>query len=180
MRLRETSTPSKAGRPLSGPCYPRTSAAVIDHPQPPPTPPPPRCAFDPKFAFPSLGLHLLLPADRGHRRGTRQSGSATRALAALRSGSMHSSPHVRLQQQQPQTSQKRRQCNCKRSGCLKLYCECFASGVYCDSDYCNCSTCFNNRVRYFYVHYRSILLTGSAFVAAGKRGSAKGGDRINA
>jgi len=27
--------------------------------------------------------------------------------------------------------EKRKLCNCKRSNCLKLYCECFASGVYC-------------------------------------------------
>ena len=38
---------------------------------------------------------------------------------------------------------KRRQCNCKRSNCLKLYCECFASGIYCASS-CNCVQCNNN------------------------------------
>jgi len=36
-----------------------------------------------------------------------------------------------------------KQCNCKRSNCLKLYCECFAAGIYCRSD-CNCVSCFNN------------------------------------
>ena len=34
-------------------------------------------------------------------------------------------------------------CNCKNSRCLKLYCECFASGRYCD--HCNCQNCCNNR-----------------------------------
>ncbi|VVB11227.1 unnamed protein product [Arabis nemorensis] len=38
--------------------------------------------------------------------------------------------------------QKKKQCNCKHSRCLKLYCECFASGTYCDG--CNCNNCFNN------------------------------------
>ena len=37
---------------------------------------------------------------------------------------------------------KKRQCNCKNSRCLKLYCECFASGEYCDG--CNCQGCCNN------------------------------------
>ncbi|CAL0332522.1 unnamed protein product [Lupinus luteus] len=40
------------------------------------------------------------------------------------------------------TPKKKRQCNCKHSKCLKLYCECFASGIYCDG--CNCVNCFNN------------------------------------
>uniref|UniRef100_A0A1J3GTG6 Protein tesmin/TSO1-like CXC 6 n=3 Tax=Noccaea caerulescens TaxID=107243 RepID=A0A1J3GTG6_NOCCA len=40
------------------------------------------------------------------------------------------------------TPQKKKQCNCKHSRCLKLYCECFASGAYCDG--CNCVNCFNN------------------------------------
>ena len=28
--------------------------------------------------------------------------------------------------------QAKKHCNCKNSRCLKLYCECFASGRYCD------------------------------------------------
>ncbi|KAK7314464.1 hypothetical protein VNO77_32988 [Canavalia gladiata] len=40
------------------------------------------------------------------------------------------------------TPKKQKQCNCKHSKCLKLYCECFASGIYCDG--CNCVNCFNN------------------------------------
>jgi len=37
----------------------------------------------------------------------------------------------------------KKQCNCKNSQCLKLYCECFASGRYCDG--CNCQNCCNNK-----------------------------------
>jgi hypothetical protein len=33
-------------------------------------------------------------------------------------------------------------CNCKKSKCLKLYCECFAGLRYCQA--CNCSDCNNN------------------------------------
>ncbi|KAK1365377.1 CRC domain-containing protein [Heracleum sosnowskyi] len=40
------------------------------------------------------------------------------------------------------TPKKQKQCNCKHSRCLKLYCECFASGIYCDG--CNCVNCHNN------------------------------------
>ncbi|KAL3500551.1 hypothetical protein ACH5RR_039644 [Cinchona calisaya] len=36
---------------------------------------------------------------------------------------------------------KQKQCNCKNSRCLKLYCECFASGIYCKG--CNCTKCNN-------------------------------------
>ena len=42
-----------------------------------------------------------------------------------------------------QPGQERRgQCNCRNSRCLKLYCECFASGQYCLG--CNCQSCHNN------------------------------------
>lgn len=34
------------------------------------------------------------------------------------------------------------ECNCKKSRCLKLYCECFAKGLICGVD-CNCSDCHN-------------------------------------
>ncbi|XP_008789327.1 protein tesmin/TSO1-like CXC 5 [Phoenix dactylifera] len=40
------------------------------------------------------------------------------------------------------TPTRKKNCNCKHSRCLKLYCECFASGVYCDG--CNCANCCNN------------------------------------
>lgn len=55
------------------------------------------------------------------------------------------SPWGRLPQhrqgRQP-ASEKRGQCNCRNSRCLKLYCECFASGQYCFG--CNCQGCHNN------------------------------------
>ncbi|XP_020535283.1 protein tesmin/TSO1-like CXC 3 isoform X3 [Jatropha curcas] len=57
-----------------------------------------------------------------------------------------------LYQASPKQSRKRtkpvddsegcRRCNCKRSKCLKLYCECFAAGVYCVRS-CTCENCFN-------------------------------------
>ncbi|PPD67451.1 hypothetical protein GOBAR_DD35669 [Gossypium barbadense] len=40
------------------------------------------------------------------------------------------------------TPKKQKQCNCKNSRCLKLYCECFSSGFYCNG--CNCLNCQNN------------------------------------
>lgn len=33
-------------------------------------------------------------------------------------------------------------CNCKKSRCLKLYCDCFAAGSYCGAG-CNCCNCLN-------------------------------------
>ncbi|GAB4835984.1 hypothetical protein Ancab_000903 [Ancistrocladus abbreviatus] len=38
-----------------------------------------------------------------------------------------------------------KRCNCKRSKCLKLYCECFAAGLYC-AEPCSCQGCFNKPV----------------------------------
>ena len=37
---------------------------------------------------------------------------------------------------------QKKNCNCKNSRCLKLYCECFSSGEYCKN--CNCNGCCNN------------------------------------
>ncbi|KAH9688065.1 hypothetical protein KPL70_015000 [Citrus sinensis] len=38
-----------------------------------------------------------------------------------------------------------KRCNCKRSKCLKLYCECFAAGLYCIEP-CLCLDCFNKPI----------------------------------
>jgi hypothetical protein len=41
----------------------------------------------------------------------------------------------------PRAMNKQACCNCKKSGCLKLYCECFSSRTYCFG--CNCVNCLN-------------------------------------
>ncbi|XP_020889008.1 protein tesmin/TSO1-like CXC 8 isoform X1 [Arabidopsis lyrata subsp. lyrata] len=40
----------------------------------------------------------------------------------------------------------RKRCRCKQSKCLKLYCDCFASGVLCTD--CDCVDCHNNSDNY--------------------------------
>lgn len=39
-------------------------------------------------------------------------------------------------------NRQRKPCNCTKSQCLKLYCDCFANGEFCSQ--CNCSNCYNN------------------------------------
>ncbi|RCV27454.1 hypothetical protein SETIT_5G326500v2 [Setaria italica] len=51
-------------------------------------------------------------------------------------------PRPRLYEGKDATPTKKKCCNCRNSRCLKLYCECFASGAHCDG--CNCTNCFNN------------------------------------
>lgn len=46
-----------------------------------------------------------------------------------------------------------KRCNCKKSKCLKLYCECFAAGVYCVEP-CSCQGCFNKPI-----HEDTVLAT---------------------
>ncbi|XP_052207866.1 protein tesmin/TSO1-like CXC 3 isoform X2 [Diospyros lotus] len=46
-----------------------------------------------------------------------------------------------------------KRCNCKKSKCLKLYCECFAAGVYCVEP-CSCQDCFNKLI-----HEDTVLAT---------------------
>lgn len=38
---------------------------------------------------------------------------------------------------------KKRRCNCTKSQCLKLYCDCFAAGEFCEN--CNCKDCQNDQ-----------------------------------
>lgn len=50
-----------------------------------------------------------------------------------------------LQLEEPFKEDERKilKCNCKKSKCLKLYCECFRSGEVCSKD-CECNGCENN------------------------------------
>lgn len=43
---------------------------------------------------------------------------------------------------EPNGMRPRKPCNCTKSQCLKLYCDCFANGEFCYM--CNCMNCFNN------------------------------------
>ena len=36
-------------------------------------------------------------------------------------------------------------CNCRKSKCLKLYCDCFSAGATC-GEFCNCRSCLNSDV----------------------------------
>lgn len=52
-----------------------------------------------------------------------------------------------------QKSETHKACNCKRSSCLKLYCDCFSNGTYCKN--CNCSNCHNIQS---FEQYRSVAI----------------------
>ena len=47
-----------------------------------------------------------------------------------------------LQTPQLSAMKSKKGCNCQRSRCIKLYCECYANGVHCKD--CNCVDCLNN------------------------------------
>ncbi|KAM7539428.1 hypothetical protein Aperf_G00000047368 [Anoplocephala perfoliata] len=57
---------------------------------------------------------------------------------------------------EPLCKYDKKPCNCTKSHCLKLYCECFARGESCGG--CNCSNCMNN-LSYEEDRRRAILQT---------------------
>ncbi|ETW04383.1 hypothetical protein H310_04668 [Aphanomyces invadans] len=88
----------------------------------------------------SVGLPSRLESPGVDLRQTSTTGSAssvissTPLVASNGSGGLHGPT--------TNTPKKRNPCNCKKSQCLKLYCECFASGGYCDEN-CKCVGCHN-------------------------------------
>ncbi|NXE83789.1 MTL5 protein, partial [Cochlearius cochlearius] len=44
----------------------------------------------------------------------------------------------------PGVTKSKKPCNCTKSQCLKLYCDCFANGDFCNN--CNCNNCYNNQL----------------------------------
>lgn len=49
----------------------------------------------------------------------------------------------RMKQEVQDDTGKKRRCNCTKSQCLKLYCDCFAAGEFCAN--CNCKDCLNDQ-----------------------------------
>ena len=77
------------------------------------------------LASPSSATHFSLPITGPSSTGTGVGGVVPAAAAAAAGGA------------------SRTACNCKNSRCLKLYCVCFSSGLYCFES-CNCVNCYNN------------------------------------
>uniref|UniRef100_A0A5S6R3S2 CRC domain-containing protein n=1 Tax=Trichuris muris TaxID=70415 RepID=A0A5S6R3S2_TRIMR len=80
--------------------------------------------------------------------------SASSAIASNHHGSegklvYFSTPDAAMSVMKDSTAVKKRQlmnnrrpCNCTKSQCLKLYCDCFANGEFCSN--CHCTNCLNN------------------------------------
>mmetsp|Transcript_16190 Transcript_16190/g.23061 ORF Transcript_16190/g.23061 Transcript_16190/m.23061 type:complete len:1217 (+) Transcript_16190:303-3953(+) len=92
---------------------------------------------------------LQTPIKIGVRRSTITPGyppsGGSRQSVGHNSSTSHTSPaSFRTKDNLPlQSEQRRNPCHCKKSKCLKLYCECFAAELYCDG--CNCNNCNNTK-----------------------------------
>ncbi|TMW67930.1 hypothetical protein Poli38472_007602 [Pythium oligandrum] len=142
LKLRKTpvaSTPSK----LSTPVFASPLAAAT-----PSTLPPAAKAttvtLTPRLTLSSSMLTTPVKAPSGSHTGI------TPMLTSADKSLLSSTPLTMSTPVQPTASMVRKDvappkkapCNCKKSKCLKLYCECFASGGYCDES-CNCVDCAN-------------------------------------
>ena len=123
-------------------------------PQPPPPPPPhiyqqPTVTATPKASSGMMGG----PRHPQHRPGyPPPMGSATKPPprsfppSASRSAEKKPPPSSagkenNVQSTSPPADAKRMPCNCRKSKCLKLYCECFSARIYCEG--CKCLDCKN-------------------------------------
>ncbi|GAB2246526.1 hypothetical protein Droror1_Dr00002019 [Drosera rotundifolia] len=116
--------------------------------------------------FPGIGLHLntlrVTPSDEvivkhepvaSKRKTIRKPSTlssskpiAEKAFAEAVSGESQElsqdAPRKRRRSKTTGETEGCKRCNCKRSKCLKLYCECFAAGLFCVEP-CSCQGCFN-------------------------------------
>ncbi|KAJ4842969.1 hypothetical protein Tsubulata_017438 [Turnera subulata] len=147
--------PKKLARQLDFTAACRAVNGVVLQPQPAPPPPPPQ---PPQ---PSSQPHLLQQRHLQLQAAQKQPPMPTLAvrptvpqriphpvqklsMPTMQHGKQES-PGARLRaniEGKDGTPKKSKQCNCKNSRCLKLYCECFAAGTYCNG--CNCINCHNN------------------------------------
>lgn len=96
---------------------------------------------------PSSGRHHLYPPGSGSKHGYPSSaqkgeypGSTSKPHYSAPQDTSISAPSGK-ENKKKSPSAKRSPCNCKKSKCLKLYCECFAAERFCQG--CNCADCGN-------------------------------------
>ncbi|XP_059652714.1 protein tesmin/TSO1-like CXC 2 isoform X2 [Cornus florida] len=83
----------------------------------------------------------------------RDSGSCDNEVQVMEDASFSFGVGEEFNQNSPEKKRRRsgresefcKRCNCKKSKCLKLYCECFAAGLYCVEP-CSCQDCFNKPI----------------------------------
>jgi hypothetical protein len=68
-------------------------------------------------------------------------------------GKQSPSPILGKENVRSSTPQRRQPCNCKKSKCLKLYCECFSADLFCEG--CKCKDC-NNLPMFSFVREKAI------------------------
>ncbi|KAF9605084.1 hypothetical protein IFM89_013754 [Coptis chinensis] len=120
------------------------------------------CTSSSPCMIPGIGLHLNALAattkdPRVVKHDTLASGkeliSMPTSLSSLNSLSFEQKALSRRRLEHDGETEACKRCNCKKSKCLKLYCECFAAGVYCVEP-CSCQDCFNKPV-----HEDTVLAT---------------------
>ncbi|KAH6835842.1 hypothetical protein C2S53_012524 [Perilla frutescens var. hirtella] len=103
-----------------------------------------------KMVMPPKSPHQELPQMEGQSKSPRLAHPVGKAVPlpkrALQPLMQVESPQSRERsslEQNDGTPKKKKQCRCRNSRCLKMYCECFAIGQYCDG--CNCVNCYNKK-----------------------------------
>eukprot|EP00798_Chlamydomonas_sp_ICE-L_P008664 gene8664-34115_t len=116
------------------------------------------------------GMHLSIISNTAHHRPLRHSTALPGLLSQY--GPLDDSELMRAANgslvpascKLPLDSSKK--CTCRKNKCLKLYCQCFASGTFCNG--CACQDCSNTADNAHLVHQemqRALLRNPSAFVA---------------
>lgn len=104
-------------------------------------------------ANPSVGNIVVLPAQYIQQQSTDDGKLKSQATSGLLGSSQSStttlcvidgknSQRGTYSTVEPNGIRPRKPCNCTKSQCLKLYCDCFANGEFCHM--CNCNNCSNN------------------------------------
>lgn len=89
----------------------------------------------------SLSHHTAAQQQQLHSPAAEPLSLSTTPKFGPSSQSLRPSPVVNPRTDVPNLRQ-RKACNCTKSQCLKLYCDCFAAGEFCKN--CNCTNCYNS------------------------------------